>query len=164
MNLPPSAQQVTDPRRLVAHLDSTIRRLRSYLQYIGLMRDKKAADMLLRLQEYNLAWSFPNWQPCLCFFMALMTKISYPMPTLLHVHAPHTQHFQNIRHSTLPKTCTHVRTPPQVNIYSYWNNVHTNEKLARVEQCIYVKKDTSCHSIQYQKQSSYYQYLPHITC
>ncbi len=25
MNLPPSAQQVTDPRRLTAHLDSTIR-------------------------------------------------------------------------------------------------------------------------------------------
>jgi hypothetical protein len=55
MNLPPSAQQVTDPRRLAAHLDSTIRRLRSYLQYIGLMRYKKAADMLLWLQEYNLA-------------------------------------------------------------------------------------------------------------
>jgi hypothetical protein len=55
MNLPPSAQQVTDPRRLVAHLDSTIRRLRSYLQYIGLMRYKKAADMLLRLRELILA-------------------------------------------------------------------------------------------------------------
>jgi hypothetical protein len=55
MNLPPSAQQITDPRRLAAHLDSTIRRLRSYLQYIGLMRYKKAADLLLRLQEYNLA-------------------------------------------------------------------------------------------------------------
>jgi hypothetical protein len=55
MNLPPSAQQVTDPRRLAAHLDSTIRRLRSYLQYIGLMKYKKAADMLLRLQEHNLA-------------------------------------------------------------------------------------------------------------
>ncbi len=45
MNLPPSAQQITDPRRLAAHLDSTIRRLRSYLQYIGLMRYKKAADL-----------------------------------------------------------------------------------------------------------------------
>ncbi len=55
MNLPPSAQQVTDPRRLAAHFDSTIRRLRSYLQYIGLMRYKKAADMLLQLQEFNLA-------------------------------------------------------------------------------------------------------------
>jgi hypothetical protein len=55
MNLPPSAQQVTDSRRLTAHLDSTIRRLRSYLQYIGLSKYKKAADMLLRLQECNLA-------------------------------------------------------------------------------------------------------------
>jgi hypothetical protein len=32
MNLPPSSQQVTDTRRLAAHLDSTIRRLRSCLQ------------------------------------------------------------------------------------------------------------------------------------
>jgi hypothetical protein len=55
MNLPPSAQRVTDSRRLAANLDSTIRRLRSYLQYIGLMKYKKAADMLLRLQEHNLA-------------------------------------------------------------------------------------------------------------
>jgi hypothetical protein len=55
MNLPPSASQVTDSRRLAAHLDSTIRRLRSYLQYIGLQKFKKATDMLLQLQEYNLA-------------------------------------------------------------------------------------------------------------
>jgi hypothetical protein len=55
MNLPPSAQQVTDPRRLAAHVDSTIRRLRSYLQYIGLMKYKTADDLLSRLQECNLA-------------------------------------------------------------------------------------------------------------
>jgi hypothetical protein len=55
MNLPPSAQQVNDSRRLVAHLDSTIRRLHSYLQYIGLLKYKKAADMLLRLRELMLA-------------------------------------------------------------------------------------------------------------
>ncbi len=55
MNLPPSAQQVTDPRRLAAHLDTTIRRLLSYLLYIGLLTYKKAADLLLRLQECNLA-------------------------------------------------------------------------------------------------------------
>ncbi len=30
MNLPPSAQQLTDPRRITAHLDSAIRRLCSY--------------------------------------------------------------------------------------------------------------------------------------
>jgi hypothetical protein len=54
MNLPPSAQQITDPRRLAAYLDSTIRRLRSYLQYIGLVKYKKTADLLLRLQEFNL--------------------------------------------------------------------------------------------------------------
>jgi hypothetical protein len=55
MNLPPSAQQRTDPRRLAAHLDITIRRLCSYLLYIGLLRYKKAADLLLRLQECILA-------------------------------------------------------------------------------------------------------------
>jgi hypothetical protein len=54
MNLPPSAQQVTDSRRLAAHIDSVIRRLRSYLQYIGLVKYKKATDLLLRLQELNL--------------------------------------------------------------------------------------------------------------
>jgi hypothetical protein len=55
MNLLPSTQQITDPRRLAAHLDSTIRRLRSYLQYIELVKYMKAADLLLRLQEFNLA-------------------------------------------------------------------------------------------------------------
>jgi hypothetical protein len=55
MNLPPSAQQVTDSRRLAAHIDSVIRRLRSYLQYIGLVKYKKAVELLLRLQELNLA-------------------------------------------------------------------------------------------------------------
>jgi hypothetical protein len=55
MNLPPSAQQITDPRRLTAHLDSTICRLHSYFQYIGLVKYKKAANMLLQLQEFNLA-------------------------------------------------------------------------------------------------------------
>jgi hypothetical protein len=54
MNLPPSAQQIPDPRRLAAHLDSTIRRLQSYLQYIGLLKYKKAVDLLSRLQEINL--------------------------------------------------------------------------------------------------------------
>jgi hypothetical protein len=42
MNLPPSAQQVTDPRRLTAHIDSTIRRF------------AKAATTLQRLQELNI--------------------------------------------------------------------------------------------------------------
>jgi hypothetical protein len=55
MNLPPSAQQITDPRRLAAHLDFTICRLCSYLQYIGLVKHMKSLDLLLRLQEFNLA-------------------------------------------------------------------------------------------------------------
>ncbi len=55
MNLPPSAQQIADPRRIAAYLDTSIRRLRSYLLFIGLLSYKKAADLLLRLQEFNLA-------------------------------------------------------------------------------------------------------------
>ncbi len=55
MNLPPSAQQLTDPRRITAHLDSAIRRLFSYLQYIGFVKFAKALTILHRLQELNLA-------------------------------------------------------------------------------------------------------------
>jgi hypothetical protein len=55
MNLPPSAQQLTDPRRITAHLDSAIRRLCSYLQYIGFVKFTKALSILQRLQELNLA-------------------------------------------------------------------------------------------------------------
>ncbi len=55
MNLPPSAQQLTDPRRITAHLDSAIRRLYSYLQYIGFVKFTKAISTLQRLQELNLA-------------------------------------------------------------------------------------------------------------
>ncbi len=90
MNLPPSAQQITDPRRLAAHLDSTIRRL---------------------ALTYNTSdwWGTKNPQTCYCgyknitlpgdsepitmlayFFSTLMTKNTFPMPTLSHVHTPHT--------------------------------------------------------------------------
>ncbi len=55
MNLPPSAQQATDPRRVTAHIDSTIRRLCSYLQYIGFVKFAKASTTLQRLQELNIA-------------------------------------------------------------------------------------------------------------
>jgi hypothetical protein len=34
MNLPPSARQVATSQRLMAHLDSTLRRLQSYFEYI----------------------------------------------------------------------------------------------------------------------------------
>jgi hypothetical protein len=54
MNLPQSAQQITHPQRLIAHLDSSIRRLHSYLQYIGPARYIKAIAALQRLREINL--------------------------------------------------------------------------------------------------------------
>jgi hypothetical protein len=54
LNLPPSANQITDPPRLAAHLNSTLHRLHSYLQYIGLAKYAKAIKMLHRMMEINL--------------------------------------------------------------------------------------------------------------
>jgi hypothetical protein len=57
MNLPPSANQPTDPARLTAHLNSTLQRLHSYLQYIGLAKYAKANQMLQKMIEINLEGS-----------------------------------------------------------------------------------------------------------
>jgi hypothetical protein len=57
MNLPPSANQPTDPPRLTAHLNSTLQRLHSYLQYIGLVKYVKANQMLQKMMEINLEGS-----------------------------------------------------------------------------------------------------------
>jgi hypothetical protein len=54
MNLPPSARAITDPQRLAAHLNSTLRRLHSYLQYIGLAKYAKALEMIHKMIEINL--------------------------------------------------------------------------------------------------------------
>jgi hypothetical protein len=54
MNLPPSARTITDPHRLVAHLNSTLRRLHSYLEYIGLAKYAKALEMIHKMIEINL--------------------------------------------------------------------------------------------------------------
>jgi hypothetical protein len=55
MNPSPSAHQVTDPRRLASHVDSAIRRVCSYLQYIGFVKYAKVSATLQHLQELNLA-------------------------------------------------------------------------------------------------------------
>jgi hypothetical protein len=54
LNLPPSANQATDPQRLAAHLNSTLQRLHSYLQYIGLAKYAKATQMLQKMMDINL--------------------------------------------------------------------------------------------------------------
>jgi hypothetical protein len=54
LNLPPSANQATDPLRLAAHLNSTLQRLHSYLQYIGLAKYAKATQMLQKMMDINL--------------------------------------------------------------------------------------------------------------
>jgi hypothetical protein len=54
LNLPPSANQITDPPRLAVHLNSTLQRLHSYLEHIGLAKYTKATKMLQRMMEINL--------------------------------------------------------------------------------------------------------------
>jgi hypothetical protein len=56
MNLPHSVQQITAPQQLVAHLDFILWRLLSYLQYIGIVKNDKAAETLLQCQDINIAW------------------------------------------------------------------------------------------------------------
>ncbi len=48
-------QQITAPQRLAAHLDFTLQRLHSYLQYIGIVKNVKATETLFQLQEINIA-------------------------------------------------------------------------------------------------------------
>jgi hypothetical protein len=55
MNLPPSVNQETAPECLAAQIDSTVQRLRSYLQDIGLIKYAKANETLQHIQEINLA-------------------------------------------------------------------------------------------------------------
>jgi hypothetical protein len=54
MNLPPSANQPADPPRITAHINLTLQRLHSYLQYIGLAKYAKAIQTLQRMMEINL--------------------------------------------------------------------------------------------------------------
>jgi hypothetical protein len=54
MNLLQWAQQATHLQRLVAHLDSCICRLHSYLQYVGTVKYCKPMQALQRLREINL--------------------------------------------------------------------------------------------------------------
>jgi hypothetical protein len=54
MNLPPSARLITETQRLAAHLNSTLCRLHSYLQYIRLVKYAYATTMLQKIIETNL--------------------------------------------------------------------------------------------------------------
>jgi hypothetical protein len=81
MNLPQSAQQVTHPHRLIAHLDSSIRRLHSYPQYIGTVKYCKPMEVLQRLREINLEWiSIVNLNHA--FAPNYHDNSTYPLPTL----------------------------------------------------------------------------------
>jgi hypothetical protein len=74
------------------------------------VKQMKAAGLLLRLQEYNLTWKDPELATMLNLTDFHDTKTTCPIPTLSHVHTPHTPHFKQSRHSMLWKPCTHVHT------------------------------------------------------
>jgi hypothetical protein len=54
LNLPPLARLITESQCLAAHLNSTLHRFHSYLQYIGLMKYDKATMLLHKMMEINL--------------------------------------------------------------------------------------------------------------
>jgi hypothetical protein len=94
MNLPPSAQQPTDPRRITAHIDSAIKRLCSYP---GIHR------ICQIFQGYHSSTASARTQPCLrsSLWGSMLTvtnlhDASNPSHantiTLPHVHSLHTQH------------------------------------------------------------------------
>ncbi len=53
MNLPPSATQVANPQRLMAHVESTLHRLQSYFQYTGLAKFGEAIEMIQQMRNLN---------------------------------------------------------------------------------------------------------------
>jgi hypothetical protein len=118
MNLPPSVQQLTDPGRITAHRDSAIRRLCSYLQYIGFVKFAKASTTLQRLQQLNLAWYDPTGYPCLWSWSSMMQS-AYPLPTLPHVRLLHTQHSCRIRTKPMKShiALTHTIQAPAIHQY-----------------------------------------------
>jgi hypothetical protein len=130
MNLPQSAQQVTHPQRLIAHLDSSIHRLHSYLQYIGTVKYCKHMEALQRLCEINLEWlNFVNlyhaftptlpWQflpiPCQhCTNRPHSADLATSPNT--HVSTPHVQSYNimniEVLHIPSKNHSTGVQTPP----------------------------------------------------
>ncbi len=105
LNLPPSVRQVTEPQYLAEHLNSTLHRLHSYLQYIGLAKYAKATTMIQNMMEINL--EIPWWcqigtnsQPFPPFFNSLLswnrdTKI------LTHAKTIHRTHMHTQRHTVV---------------------------------------------------------------
>jgi uncharacterized membrane protein (DUF485 family) len=54
ISLPPSSAQITSSQRLMAHLDSTLQILQSYLSYIGLAKFQKSILAIQVMKEVNL--------------------------------------------------------------------------------------------------------------
>jgi hypothetical protein len=81
------------PQRLTAHHHiSVLRRLRSYLQYIRIVKYAKAAETMSQLQEMNLAW-WRSWIGNHAFVPVFPWQvIPTPVKTTLSMHILHTRH------------------------------------------------------------------------
>jgi hypothetical protein len=94
MNLPPSAQKVTAPQQLAAHIDSTLRRLCSYLQYIGIVKFENPQKLCCNLKKLTLPDAGLELETML-LSESSHNKYPYPLPTTHYLYTTrHTQHIK----------------------------------------------------------------------
>jgi hypothetical protein len=87
--------------RLIAHLDTSIRRLHSYLQYMGTVKYWKPMEALQRLREINLEWL--NLVNLYHAFTPILPWQFLPIP---YQHCKNRPHFADL--ATSPKhICLH---------------------------------------------------------
>ncbi len=102
LNLPPSARAVMDPQRLIAQLSSTLRRLHSYLQYIGLAKYAKATKMLREMIEINLEGPWGERLDPAPWFLS-------PPPPFYFLYHSWNHDLKNLSHAN-PKPSTRMHT------------------------------------------------------
>ncbi len=117
----PSAQQVTAPQQLAAHLDSIIQRLHSHLQYIGLFKytrplkhcsnSKKSPRMIQPQFEY----------PCLtCHVHLFISPANTILPMHNSVHSAYPMHihtgYHDYRNTQFTTKTQHTYTYNHINM------------------------------------------------
>jgi hypothetical protein len=106
MNLPQSAQQVTHPQRLIAHLDSSIHRLHSYLSTIYRHCKILQAHGSSTASMWNKPWVTQLRELVPCFHPNFtMTIPTYPLPTL-HKQTTLCRLGNLTKHTCIYTTCT----------------------------------------------------------
>ncbi len=113
-NLPPSAQQITDPRRQAAHLDSTIPRLRSYLQYIELVKQQTCCCDYENLTSPE---EILTLQPCLIFLTSKTQNYLSHTNTVTCAHPAHSA-LQTIKTCNVMKDMYICIHPPPSNLHT----------------------------------------------